>query len=74
MVEVSPVKLLSDDCGWILLMISQYIGSGNGLVPSAITWANVDPALYRHMASLGHNEFSDNELLKVKSRFTLIKL
>ena len=22
----------------------------------AITWANVDPDLYRHMASLGHNE------------------
>ena len=26
------------------------IGSGNGLVPSAITWANVDPDLCRHMA------------------------
>ena len=24
----------------------------------AITWANVDPDLCRHMASLGHNEFS----------------
>ena len=23
----------------------------------AITWANVDSDLYRHMASLGHNEF-----------------
>ena len=38
-------------------------GSGNGLVPSgnkaeAITWANVDPDLCRHIASLGHNELS----------------
>ena len=24
----------------------------------AITWANVDPDLCGHMASLGHNEFS----------------
>ena len=36
------------------------IGSGNiGLVPSgnkAITWANVDPDLCRHIASLGLNE------------------
>ena len=41
------------------------IGSGNGLVPSgnncqqqAITWANVDPDLCRHMVSLGHNELT----------------
>ena len=36
------------------------MGSGNGLMPSgnkqAITWANVDPDLCHHMASLGHNE------------------
>ena len=24
----------------------------------AITWTNVDPDLYRHMASLGHNELN----------------
>ena len=32
------------------------IDSGNGLVPSAITWANVDLDLCRCMASLGHSE------------------
>ena len=26
----------------------------------AITWANVDPDLCRHMASLGHSELSNN--------------
>ena len=36
------------------------IGSGNGLVPSAITWANVDPDLCRHMAALGHNDLKIN--------------
>ena len=39
------------------------IGSDNGLVPSdnkAIIWANVDPDLCRHMASLGHNELRRN--------------
>ena len=25
----------------------------------AITWLNVDPVLYRHMASLGHNRQQD---------------
>ena len=24
----------------------------------AIAWANADPDLYRHMASLGHNKFN----------------
>ena len=32
------------------------IGSGNGFMPSAINWANVDPDLCRHMASLGLGE------------------
>ena len=27
-----------------------------GVKQQAITWANVDPDLCRHMASLGHNE------------------
>ena len=35
-------------------------------IGSAITWANVDPDLCRHMASLGHNELKswhhDNEM------------
>ena len=39
----------------------QYVitGSDNGLATNrrqAITWANVDPDLCRHSASLGHNE------------------
>ena len=29
----------------------------------AITWANVDPDLCRHMASLGHNELSTEMIL-----------
>ena len=37
------------------------IGSGNGFVPSgsieqAITWANIDLTLCRHMVSQGHND------------------
>ena len=27
----------------------------------AITWANVDPDLYRHLASPGHSELSNHE-------------
>ena len=34
------------------------IGSGNGLLPLAITWANVDPDLYQHMVSLDDNELT----------------
>ena len=37
------------------------IGSVNGLMSSGnqpITWTNVDPNLYRHMTSLGHNAFN----------------
>ena len=37
------------------------IGSVNGLIPSSnqpITWANIDPNLYRHMTSLGHKAFN----------------
>ena len=32
------------------------ICSGNGLVPSAITWTNIDLYLCRHMVPLGNNE------------------
>ena len=35
------------------------IVSGNGLVPSVITWANIDPDICRHMASLGHKVLID---------------
>ena len=41
------------------------IGSGNGLVQLAITWANVDPDLYCHLASLGHNELINWNLYSV---------
>ena len=37
------------------------IGSGNGLVLSSIrplSWADIDPDLCRHIASLGHKELS----------------
>ena len=27
-----------------------------------ITWANIDPDLRRYLASLGHNEFTKNDL------------
>ena len=29
----------------------------------AITWANVDPYLCRHLASLGHNELNDTKTM-----------
>ena len=32
-------------------------GSVNGLAPSGITWANVDPDLSHQMASLGHHKY-----------------
>ena len=60
MIMVSLVILLSQECHWTLLMISQVnTDSGNGLVPAmqqAITGANFDSDLCYHMASLGHNE------------------
>ena len=34
------------------------IGSGKGLVPSSITWANVDPDLCHPMVSQGHSELN----------------
>ena len=46
------VKLLSGNAHYWDVSIS----SGNGLVPNqAITWANTDPDLCWHMASVGHN-------------------
>ena len=58
MTDVSFVKLPSDECNWILLMISQHwFRSWLGVVrQQAITWANVDSDLCRHMASLGPSE------------------
>ena len=58
MIDIPLGKLPSDECNWILLMISQYwFRKWLGAVrQQAITWANVDPDLYRHMAWLGHHE------------------
>ena len=53
MAEASLVKFHSDECHWTLLMISQHWIRWRH---QAITWANVDPDLCRHMASLGLNE------------------
>ena len=52
------VKLLSGECYKQPLMISHHwFRSRLGIVrQQAITWANVDPQLCRHMALLGHNE------------------
>ena len=52
------VKLPSDECHWTLLMISQHwLRWWLGAVrQQAITWANFDPDLSHHMASLGPNE------------------
>ena len=52
--DVSLVKLPSDECNWILLMICQHwfrwwLDAGR---QQAITWANVDRDLCRHVASL----------------------
>ena len=32
------------------------MASGNAVKQQAITWANVDPNICRHMVSLDHNE------------------
>ena len=58
MAEVSLVILPSCDCHRTSLMLSQlwfrsWLGAAR---QQAITCANVDPDLYRHIASLGHNE------------------
>ena len=60
MAEVSLVNLSLDECHSTLLMISQH-WFRKWLVAvrqQAITWANGDPDLCRHMASLGPNELS----------------
>ena len=51
MTDVSLVKLPSDECNWILPMISQHwfrwwLGA---VRQQAITWVNVDPDLCRHI-------------------------
>ena len=59
MAEVSLVKLLSDGCHWTSLISQHWFREWLGAVrQQAITWANVEPDLCRHMASLGHNELN----------------
>ena len=66
-IELMSTVLLTHllSCEWhrIPLMISQ-IGSGNGLVPTDITYVNVDPDLCLCMA-LVHNELTDNDNHKI---------
>ena len=70
MAEVTLVKLPSDECCWTLLMISQYCSGA--VRQQVITWANVGPHLWHHMALLGYNElngqvFSLNFTINFKS-------
>ena len=60
MADVFLVKLSSDECHRILLMIREHwFKQWPGAVRhQAITWANVDPDPYRHMASLWHTELT----------------
>ena len=57
MAEVSPVNLPSDECHSTLLIISQHWFRLwlDAIRQQSTTWANVDPDLCRHMASLGSN-------------------
>ena len=62
MAEVYPVQLSLDECDWTWVMTSQHwfrlwLGA---MRLQATTWANVDQALFCHMASLGHNEWNDS--------------
>ena len=65
MAEVSLVNLPLDKCQSTLLMISQHwFGKWLGPVrQQVITWANVEPDLCRHMASLGYNELIRQKLV-----------
>ena len=59
--HLSLVKLPLDKRYWSIFTISkhwfrQWLGA---VSQQAITWANVDQDLCRHMASLGHNELTD---------------
>ena len=72
MAEVSLLKLSCYECHCTLLMISQHrfrwwLGA---VRQQAITWANVDPYLCRHMASLGHNELTINFINQQELRGT----
>ena len=59
MAVVSLEKLPSNECYWPLLMISQLLVDAMAWChQKTITWANVDPVLCRHMASLGPKELS----------------
>ena len=75
MAEVSLVKLPSNECHGTLLMISQHwfrkwLGAVRHQV---ITSDNVDPDLYHHMVSLGHNEFQCSKLSKKSCRSSCLE-
>ena len=60
MTGVSLVKLPSDECHWIFQTINQYwFRWWLGAVKQQVSaWANVDPDLCRHTASLGYNDLT----------------
>ena len=62
MAVVSLMKLSSDECQWIVLMISQHCFRWwlDAVRQQAINWANVDPDWCRHMASLGRSKLKQH--------------
>ena len=57
-IETSLVKWLSDECDWILSIISQVQLMAWCQRATSNYLANVDPDLCCHMSSLGHNELN----------------
>ena len=45
---------------------------GSKLLKITITWANVDPDLCRHMASLGHNELNAGNMMNIYGNHWMI--
>ena len=67
-IQKSNLKLLSGECHWTSLMRSQlffrwWLGA---VKQPAITWANVDLILCRHMASLDHNHLRHTHIRLLK--------
>ena len=75
MAGVSLVKLPSDEDQQTLSMISQYLPRSwlGAIRQQAITWANIDPNLCRHVMSLGHNELMSNNEHLILTHFALKK-
>ena len=67
--EVSLVKLSSGECRWTILIMSQH-----WFRQQAIAWANVDPGLCHHMASLGCSELIKPQKENAGRDFFFIKI